>query len=107
MKVKKKNRGYVYTDKRHSLKGAYSTVLGIVSIMAVILCVLKTAKLHGDAPSRFGVTAFIALGFSIAGIITAFFSFMENGKYYLLSYVGFVTNTLTLIGLIYLLVIGR
>lgn len=107
MKVKKKNRGYVYTDKKHSLKGAYSTVLGLISMTAMALCISKTVELHGEALPRFGTTAFLALGFSIAGIITSFFSLMENGKYYLLSYIGFTTNIITLIGLIYLLVVGR
>jgi len=107
MKVKKRNRGYVYTDKKHSLKGAYSTVLGLISMVSMILCITKTVELQGEALPRFGVTAIFALGFSLAGMITSFFSFMENGRYYLLSYIGLITNVLTLVGLIYLLVIGR
>ncbi len=105
--MKKRKRGYVYTDKKHSLKGAYASVMGMVSMTGMIMCVYKTVTLHGEALARFGVTALFALVLSIVGVITAFFSLMESGKFYLLSYFGMLLNIITLVGLIWLLVIGR
>lgn len=106
-KRRKSKRGYVYTDKVHSLKGAYASVMGIVSLITMILCIYQTVLLHGEALARYGVAALFALVLCIPGMIVAFFSLMENGKFYLLSYVGILTNALTLVGLVWLLIIGR
>lgn len=102
----KHKKNYIFTNKDHPEKGIMSTILGTISLAALVIVVMLTYKNGGEAAFRFGTVGLIVTIFSFVGLILGIVSRMERDKYYLFSYIGIGFNLLTLSSIGFILYAG-
>lgn len=93
-----RNKGYIFTNKEQSRSGIMSTILGALSMGALIGVVYLTYQNKGQAELKYGSTALLALIFAVVGLVCGIHSRMEPDKFYLFSYLGILFNVLVLLG---------
>jgi len=99
-------KNYIFTNKRYSEKSIMSAILGLISLGAILAAVYLTFSAGGEAMVGYGVTALLALIFSIVGLILGIMSRLEKDKFYFFSYVGIVTNLLAVSSIGYIIYAG-
>lgn len=99
-------KNYIFTNKRYSEKSIMSTILGLISLGAVMAAVYLTFAAGGEAMVGYGVTVLLSAVFSIAGLILGIMSRLEKDKFYFFSYVGIVTNLLAVSSIGYIIYAG-
>ncbi len=99
-------KNYIFTNKRYSEKSVMSTILGLISLGALIAAVYFTFRAGGQAMVGYGVTGLLAAVFSLAGLTLGIMSRMEKDKFYLFSYIGIVTNLLAVLSIGYIIYAG-
>lgn len=90
-------RKFIYTNKKHTERGIFSTILAAISCLTLILLVVFSYKLRGEIRGSFGATAFLCTVFSGAGIIIGLWGKNQPDRYYLFSHIGIVWNILDLL----------
>ena len=75
---------YKFSDKRQSLGGIISTIMGLLALASLIYGVYLSYKAEGYA----GSLGLLSLLFSIIGSVIGLLSFKEDDKFYTLSKVG-------------------
>ena len=76
---------YKFSDKRQSLGGIISTIMGLLALASLIYGVYLSYKAEGYAGLKVGS---LGLLFSIIGSVIGLLSFKEDDKFYTLSKVG-------------------
>lgn len=99
-------KGYMFSSKKHSVRGFISAILGVLSaaILGVVLYVSFLQK--GNAGLIIGVIGLLSILITIIGLIIGIRSFFEEDKYYLTSKIGTTINTVILICWFYIIIIG-
>lgn len=92
---------YIFTNRKHSLRGIMATVLGSLSIGGLVAAVSMTYR-RGYAPPSFGIAGLIAMLYSVTGMALSLSSYMADDTYRLFSALGLALNgvALFLMGLI-------
>ncbi len=98
--------GYKFTNKKHSVKGIMSTVLGLISMVSLFFVMYFTFQLKGKATFNYGIAGFFATLFAIAGLVLGVLSKMERDKFYLFSYIGIFFNVVVLGTVGFILYVG-
>lgn len=99
-------KNYIFTNKRYSEKSVMSTILGLISLGALIAAVYFTFQAGGQAAVGYGVTGLLSAVFSLTGLVLGIMSRMEKDKFYLFSYIGIVTNLLAVLSIGYIIYAG-
>ncbi len=94
--MRNNRRKFIYTNKKHTLKGIFSTILGFISTAALTFLIVMSYVFGGDISPTFGAIAFFCTLFSVAGIIIGLIGKNEPEKYYLFAYIGIVWNVVDL-----------
>jgi len=92
----KKTRKYIYSNKKHTEKGIFSTILSLLSFIALLLMMILSYARGGEIGASFGAVAFLCTLFSAVGIILGVVGKNEPEKFYLFAYVGIVWNVVDL-----------
>jgi len=79
---------YKFSDKRQSLGGIISTIMGLLALASLIYGVYISFKAHGYAGLKVGSLGLLSLFISVIGTIIGLLSFKEDDKFYTLSKVG-------------------
>ncbi len=98
-------KNYIFTNKKYSEKSIMSTILGLISVGSLLLAIYRTFLADGEAMVGYGLTALLALLFSVAGLVLGIMAKIEKDKFYLFAYIGMGTNILALLsiaGMVYL-----
>lgn len=93
----KKKRKIVYTNRKHSEKGIFSSILAVLSFATLIFLLVRSYNLAGVITGSFGATAFLCTIFATVGIVLGALGKQEPEKYYLFNYVGMAWNVLNLL----------
>ncbi len=101
-----KKSGYIFTNKKHPEKAVMSSVLGLLSLVAITLSIYYSFKSGGQADFKYGTVILLTLIFSIAGMILGVLSRFEKDKFYLFSYIGILLNFITLVAISFILYAG-
>lgn len=101
-----RKKSYIFTNKKHPLKGIMSSVLGIISLTSMGGAVYFTFLQKGYANISYGLTGVLALLFSLTGAVLGVLSRMEADKFHFFSYLGIVLNALSLAGIGFILYVG-
>lgn len=104
--MKKNKANYKFTNKEHPKRGIVSTILGIISLVAIVTAVYLTFCNKGTAFSGYGAGIFLALLFSLTGLTCGILSRMERDMYYIFPTIGIVTNSLALSAISFMLYAG-
>ena len=95
--MKKKQHKYIYSDKEHTKKGIFSTILAVLSFIFLMLVIIASYSRRGNVGGSFGATAFLCTVFSALGIILGALGKSEPDKFYLFSYIGIVWNVVNVL----------
>lgn len=79
---------YKFSDKRQSLGGIISTIMGLLALASLIYGVYISFKAQGHAGLKVGSLGLLSLFISVIGTIIGLLSFKEDDKFYTLSKVG-------------------
>ena len=90
--MKKSQRKYIYSNKEHTKKGIFSTILAALSFIFLMLMIIVSYSKRGDVGGSFGATAFLCTVFAAVGIILGALGKSEPDKFYLFSYIGIGWN---------------
>lgn len=104
--MKKNIRKYIYSNKKHTEKGIFSTVLGALSFFFLVFLVIVSYARRGEIGGSFGATAFLCTIFSCVGIILGTMGKSEPDKFYLFSYIGIGWNVFNLFFITFILYAG-
>ncbi|MBQ6887267.1 MAG: hypothetical protein IJN54_07130 [Lachnospiraceae bacterium] len=100
-------KNYIFTNKRYSEKSIMSTILGLISLGALVAAIYYTFLAGGEAMVGYGMTGLLAAIFSVTGLVLGILSKLEKDKFYLFSYIGIVTNALAVISIICIIYVGN
>lgn len=92
----KKKRDYIYSNKKHTLKGIFSTVLAAISFFTQVFLTVMSYTKHGEISESFGATAFMCTLFSGIGILVGLAGKKDFDCYYVFANVGICWNVLNL-----------
>ena len=95
--MKKTQRKYIYSNKEHTKKGIFSTILAVLSFIFLMLVIIVSYSRRGAVGGSFGATAFLCSVFSAVGIILGAFGKSEPDKFYLFSYIGIIWNVVNML----------
>ena len=84
-----------------------STILGLISLGALVAAIYYTFLAGGEAMVGYGMTGLLAAIFSVTGLVLGILSKLEKDKFYLFSYIGIVTNALAVISIICIIYVGN
>lgn len=101
-----RKRNYKFTNKNFSLISILSAIWGILSLGSLLVAIVLTFFRQGVASMSYGFTAILALILSVAGFVLGIKARQERERFYLYAYIGIVTNSLTILSLIALVVLG-
>ncbi|MDR0949417.1 MAG: DUF6142 family protein [Lachnospiraceae bacterium] len=93
----KRKSNLVFTNKRHSEKAIFSTILGIISFFSLSYVCFLAYQAGGEAKIGYGLTGLLALAFSVVGLTLAIRSLRERDQYRFFPCMGIVWNTLSLL----------
>jgi hypothetical protein len=79
---------YKFSDKRQSLGGIISTIMGLLALASLIYGVYISFKAEGYAGLKVGSLGLLSLLISVIGTFIGLLSFKEDDKFYTLSKVG-------------------
>lgn len=102
-----KRKNYIFTNKKHSEKAIMATILGIISIVSMIIVIYLTYLKNGEATVGYGMTGVLATIFSLIGLCLGLVTIREKENYKLFPILGTVLNVLVLLGMAFILYLGR
>ena len=91
------SKKYIFTNKTFSEKAIMSVVLGIIGIASIVVAIAFTYARGGLATLEYGGVVLLCLIYGFAGLILGILSKKEPDKYYFISYLGMVLNSITII----------
>ena len=97
---------YMFTDNRHPEKGIISAILGCISAITYVVAVYFTYQNGGQALLQYAAAAFVAAIFSVVGLVLGIMSSFEKDIFRFFPNVGIVLNSLTVIFVALVLVLG-
>lgn len=92
-----RKKGYIFTNKQHTIWGIVSTTIGIMTILSNLYGIISSFELRGHVATRYGAALFITAFCSIVGVICGVYSKFEKDKFYFFSYLGIVLNVVALV----------
>lgn len=102
----KKKKHYIFTNKKNPPRAIMSTVLGVISIAAIVIVIVLTFQADGVAKRQYGTSVLLALIFSMVGVVLGVLSKMEKEMFYFFSYLGIVLNLLAIGAISFILYAG-
>lgn len=104
-KIRKK-KSFMFTTKHQSFNGLLSLIVGIISIVALIACILIAFGNRGELLQRFGGVGLFAVLSNIVGVAASLISFNERDIYVWIPRIGLIINLLMIIIWVLLLLSG-
>lgn len=101
-----KRQGYKFTRKRHPKRAIMSTVLGVISLAALIVVIYISYVNNGGSVASPGFTGLLITLFSLTGFCLSGVTFFESERYLLFPVIGITLNSLALIGISIVLYVG-
>lgn len=83
-----------------------STILGVISLLALGAVIFLSYRNHGVAETGFGFTGILALVFSTVGIVMGILSWRDKNCYRLFPVLGTLLNLLALFSISIILYAG-
>lgn len=94
--MNKKTRKYIYSNKKHTEKGIFSTILAVLSFLFLLFMIILSYAKKGDIGNSYGAAAFVCTFFSTLGVFLGVLGKKEPEKFYLFSYIGIIWNVVDL-----------
>lgn len=95
-----------FSDKKHSVKGIISLVIGIISLILTLVLFYLSAQASGNGGVLIGFIGVILLISTIVGIALGYQGYKEKEIYYYPPVIGLVMNSLIFLILFILYIVG-
>jgi ABC-type transport system involved in cytochrome c biogenesis permease subunit len=102
----KRKKPYIFTNKRHSPKGVFSAVLGLISLISLIVVIYLSYMNGGAIPISYGLTGLLVAFYSVTGFILSIKTLQDREIYRFFPILGIITNFLSLAGVSLILYTG-
>ena len=89
-----RDKGFIFTNKKHTEKGIMSTILGVLAAVTLGLAVYFSYSTGGNATKRDAAAALLAVVFMTVGLVLGIWSTSEKDKFKLFTLLGIVANVL-------------
>lgn len=89
---KRKRRAVKFTDKKHSVKGILSFIIGLFSFIAFIIISYLSSLSGGKGGIGFGVAGILLFGFTIEGLVLGVQSAKEKDILFIAPIAGLILN---------------
>ena len=99
-------RKYKFTDKRQSVGGIFSTMLGIMAVSFFLAAVFISYSHKGNGGREIGFLGIMSLFLSSIGLYIGTNSFQEEDVFYFFSWMGAIVNAVMLVGMGMVFLIG-
>lgn len=99
-------RKYKFTDKRQSVGGIFSTMLGIMAVSFFLAAIFISYRQKGNGGREIGFLGIMSLFLSSIGLYIGTNSFQEENVFYLFSWLGAIVNAIMLVGMGMVFLIG-
>ncbi len=97
----------IFTTNKQSDRGIMSLVLGIISLLSLLYCLIFSYVREGEViRERFGAGLILTLIFCIAGELLGVYSRSEADRYKLVPTLGILINGIVLVSLGMILWVG-
>lgn len=91
-----RRRKYIYTNKKTSERAIMSTILGIISNGSLGIVIYMTYLENGQTEHGYGVTAILAMIFSMIGLVLGVITVKDKDYYRFFPVVGIILNAIAL-----------
>ncbi len=89
-----RDKGFIFTNKKHTEKGIMSTILGVLAGITLGLAVYFSYSNGGRATERDAAAALLAVIFMSVGLVLGIWSTSETDKFKLFTLLGIIVNVL-------------
>ena len=89
-----RDKGFIFTNKKHTEKGIMSAILGVLACATLGTAVWFSYLGGGVSSQRYGTAAALAVVFMVVGLGLGIWSSTETEKFRLFTVVGIVVNIL-------------
>ncbi len=104
-KIPKKS-SFKFSDKSYSKRGIISTIIGIISLIVLTIIFIASSNSYGNGELILGLIGDLIFIASLIGLGIALYSFKESDIYYRYSILGAGINSLIVVSLFALFVVG-
>lgn len=104
-KIRKK-KSFMFTTKHQSVNGLISFVVGIISVLALIACIVIAFGNRGELLQRFGGVGLFGVLGNIVGVVAALISLNERDIFVWVPRTGLIINMLMIVIWVLLLLSG-
>lgn len=101
-----RKRKVKFSDKKHSVKGITSLIIGIISITLLMVLFYFSALVDGRGGTSLGIIGMLILIFSITGFVLGYQAYKEKDIFYGAPIVGTILNGLNFLVMFLLYTIG-
>lgn len=103
----KKDRDTIrFSGRKHSKKGIFSSVIGMVAVLGFLTISMISGLNHGNGTMMLGVLGLMLLVFAVYGCYLSYQSFKERDIFYHFPITGMTLNGVLLILLFILYILG-
>lgn len=102
----KGRKKYKFSDKSQSVGGIFSTLLAVFAALACAAAVWISFQHRGEGGIEIGVLGIIAVFLSAYGLYIGTRSFREEEIFFLFSWIGSIGNSVILLGMLMLMLLG-
>lgn len=89
-----RDKGFIFTNKKHTEKGIMSTILGVLAGITLGTAVYFSYSTDGAATARDATAALLAIIFMTVGMVLGIWSASEKDKFKLFTLLGILANAL-------------
>lgn len=101
-----KKSSYMFTNRRHPERAIMGTILGVISLAALIAVVYISYLHKGIGSGSTGMTGLLITLFSVTGLILGILTLLERERYLVFPVLAVVFNVLALAGISVILYAG-
>lgn len=91
-----RRKSYKFTNKRHSGKGIFSTMMGALSLALLFLMIYLSYRAKGDGGIYIGSVGVVAIVMALVGLGYGLSGFKEKERYHLFCTLGSLFSLLVL-----------
>ncbi|MCR5102223.1 MAG: DUF6142 family protein [Butyrivibrio sp.] len=88
---------YMFTDNKHPARGIMSSILGVISVFAIILAAVLTFYNGGIAKPNYAMAVILAGIYSVAGLVLGIISRLEKDIYKFFPNLGIFLNVVAIL----------
>lgn len=100
------HKKYKFSDKSQSIGGIFSTLFAVLAAFACVAAVWISFQHRGEGGIEIGVLGIVSVFLSGCGLYIGVRSFQEEDIFFLFSWLGSIGNSIILLGMMMLILLG-